>query len=227
MDKCGVQCQQLNKDSLCNSTSLRKNDIAANLREHRKEICDAITSIDSELVGLLVQKGIVANESELVSIETQQKRVDFVLERVETRRGDAFNDLLWCLDQTGKSDIGHRYAAALLRRECSLVMLSEILTSMKLQQRYQEPEVMEMTRSLQVKHLVPYLMKNKLVAENEAEQFTQMTQKKGVLKLLRIIKQKGPLAHLYLTKALIDGMGENKALHEDILTKIQLLPKRN
>jgi hypothetical protein len=49
-------------------------------------------------------------------------------------------------------------------------MLGDILTSMKLRQRYQEPKVMKLTRSLQVKQLIPYLMKNQLVTENEVEE---------------------------------------------------------
>jgi hypothetical protein len=151
------------------------------------------------------------------SQQKARKGVDYVLERVETRGGEAFNDLLWCLDQTGKSNIGHRYAAALLRKEYSLDMLRDILTSMKLRQRYQEPKVMKLTRTLQVEYLVPYLMKNQLVTENEVEELlTQPTQKKGALKLLRMVKEKGPLAHLYLTKALIDAKEEND-LHKDIL----------
>ena len=217
MDIRGAQCHQIDK---YNPTNPCKSDIASNLRDCRKEICDAISSIDPELAGLLVRKGIATNESELES-KPQQKRLDFVLERVESQGTNAFSDLLWCLDQTGKSNIGHRYAAALLRKECSLIMLSEILTSTKLKQRYQQPEVMEMMRGLQVKHLEPYLIKNKLVTESEVEQLTQTTQKRGALKLLWMLKQKGPLAHLYLTKALIDARGKNP-LHEDILEKVLL-----
>ena len=159
MDIHGGQCHQFSGDCSCNATSLCKNDIAANLTDYRKEICGAIRSVDPELAGLLVQKGIITNESELAS-KPQQKGVDFIIERVKTRGGEAFSDLLWCLDQTGKSNIGHRYAAALLRKECSLEMLGEILASVKLQQRYEEQKVKELTRSLQVNHLVPYLMKH-------------------------------------------------------------------
>lgn len=222
IDLRGAECRSLNEDPLYYSqtTDPCQSDIADNLKDCRPEIRGAISSIDPELAGLLVQKGIVTNESELES-KPQQKRVDFVLERVETRGGDTFNDLLWCLDQTGKSNIGHRYAAALLRKQCSLIMLSEILTSTKLQRRYQEPEIMELTRSLQVKHLVPFLIKNKLVVENEVEQLTQLTQRKSALKLIWMLKHKGPLSHLYLTKALIDAKDENP-LHEEILRGILL-----
>ena len=158
MDICGAHCHQLDEVSLHNSsTTPCKIGIAGNLRDHRKEICGAISSIDPELAGLLVQKGIIMNETELES-KPQQKGVDFILERVETQGGSAFCDLLWCLDQTGKANIGHRYTAALLRNEYSLEMLSEILTSTELQQRYQEPQVMTLTRGLQVKDLVPYLV---------------------------------------------------------------------
>jgi hypothetical protein len=216
----GAQCHQLNEDS----TNPCKNDIAANLRDYREEICGAIGSVDPELAGLLVQKGtITTDESELVSKSQQKARkgVDYVLERVETRGGEAFNDLLWCLDQTGKSNIGHRYAAALLRKECSLDMLRDILTSTKLRQKYQEPKVMKLTRSLQVKQLIPYLMKNQLVTENEVEELTHLTRMKGVLRLLRMLDQKGPLAHLYLTMALIDAK-DNSHLHEEILKETLL-----
>ena len=207
MDIHGGQCHQFSGDCSCNAKNPCKNDIAANLKDYRDKIRDAIRSIDPELAGLLVQKGIITNESEAASKSQEKARngVDFVLERVQTRGSEAFSDLLWCLDQTGKSNIGHRYAAALLRKKCSLEMLGEILASAKLQQRYQEPKVMKLTRSLQVNHLVPYLMKHELVTENEVEELTQLTQKKGALRLLRMLEQKGPLAHLYLTKALIDA----------------------
>ena len=217
MDVCGAQCNYNDEPTLNNSTSTCKTDLAANLRDYWKEICGAISLIDPELAGLLVHKGILTNESEFES----KKRVESVLKRVETQGTNAFSDLLWCLDQTGKSNIGHRYAAALLRKECSLIMLSEILTSTELQQKYQEPEVMEMTRCLEVKHLVPSLIKNKLITENEVEQLTRTTQKKGALKLLWMLSQKGPLAHLYLTKALIDAKGKNP-LHGEILKKVLL-----
>ena len=219
----GGQCHQFCEDYSCNATNPCKNDIAANLRDYREEICGAIRSVDLELAGLLVQKGIITNESEPASKSQEKARngVEFVLERVESRGGETFSDFLWCLDQTGKSNIGHRYAAALLRKECSLEMLGEILASAKLQQRYQEPKVMNLTRSLQVNHLVPYLMKHKLVTESEVEELTQLTQKRGVLRLLRMLEQKGPLAHLYLTKALIDAKN-NSNLHEDILKETLL-----
>lgn len=221
MDIRGAHCHQVDELTLYNSTNPSKSDLAANLRDYRKEICGAISSIDPELAGFLIQKQIVINESELES-KPQQKRVDFILDRVETRGGEAFNDLLWCLDQTGKSNVGHRYAAALLRNEYSLAMLSEILTSTVLQRRYQDEKVMIMTRSLHVQALVPYLIKNKLTTDDaEVEQLTRTTQQKGALKLLRMLKQKGPLAHLYLTKALIDAKDENP-LHQDILRKILL-----
>ena len=220
MEVHGGQCHQFNGDCSCNAINPCKNDIAANLKDYRDKICDAIRSIDPELAGLLVQKGIITNESELVS-KPQRKGVDFIIERVKTRGSEAFSDLLWCLDQTGKSNIGHRFAAALLRKECSLEMLGEILASVKLQQRYQEQKVKELTRSLQVNHLVPYLMKHELVTENEVEELTQLTQKKGALRLLRMLEQKGPLAHLYLTKALVDAK-DNSNLHEDILKETLL-----
>ena len=218
---------QFSGDCSYNATNPYKNDIAANLRDYREEICDAIRSVDPELAGLLVQKGIITNESELEPASKSQEKarngVDFVLERVESRGGEAFSDLLWCLDQTGKSNIGHRYAAALLRKECSLEMLGDILASAKLQQRYQEPKVMKLTRSLQVNHLVPYLMKHKLVTENEVEELTQLTQMRAVLRLLKMLKQKGPLAHLYLTKALIDAkLTDKNHLYEEILEETLL-----
>lgn len=219
MDVRGTHCHQLDKDSLYNSTTPRKGDIAGNLRDYREEICGAISSIDQELAGLLIQKGIVINESELES-KPQKEGVEFVLERVETQGGEAFCDLLWCLDQTGKSNVGHRYAAAVLRNKYSLDMLSEIFTSMELQRRYQDFKVMRLTRGLCVQTLVPYLMKNKLITDDkEVEQLTQITQQKGALKLLRMLKQKGPLAHLYLTKALIEAKGKSP-LHEEILEKV-------
>ena len=115
----------------------------------------------------------------------------------------------------------HRYAAALLRMEYSLDMLGDILASAKLRHRYQQPKMMKLTRKLQVNHLVPYLMEYELVTESEMEELTQLTQKKAVLRLLRMLKQKGPLAHLYLTKALIDAK-DNSNLHEDILKEILL-----
>ena len=220
MDIRGAQRHQVDEPTLYNSTSPCKSDIAANLRDFRKEICDAISSIDQELAGLLIQKGIVVNESELES-KPQQKRVDFVIERVETRGGEAFNDLLWCLDQTGKSNIGHRYATALLRNEYSLDMLIEILTSSVLQQRYQELEVMKLTRCLRAQALIPYLIKNQLTTDTEAEELTRTTQKKGAVKLLGMLQQKGPLAHLYLTMALIDAKSESP-LHGEILEKVLL-----
>ena len=151
----------------------------------------------------------------------QQNAVDFVLERVASRGDKVFLDLLWCLDQTGKSNIGHRYAAALLRNEYSLEMISEILTSTVLQRRYQELEVRIMTRDLHVQALSPYLIKNKLLTETEVEQLTQLTQRKGALKLLNMMQCKGPLAHLYLTMALVDAKDKNP-LHKDILAKVLL-----
>ena len=195
-------------------------DVAANLRDHRKEICDAIGSIDQELVELLRQKGILNNKTEIEGVP-QQNVVDFVLERVESHGDKAFSDLLWCLDQTGKSNIGHRYAAALLRNEYSLEMISEVLTSTVLQRRYQELEVRKMTRDLRVQTLSPYLIKNKLLTETEVEQLTQLTQRKGALKLLNMMQCKGPLAHLYLTMALVDAKDKNP-LHKDILAKVLL-----
>ena len=88
MDIRGAQCHY--------SSSPCKNDIAANLRDYRDEICDAIRSVDPELAGLLVQKGIITNESELESASKSREArngVDFVLERVESRSGEAFSGI--------------------------------------------------------------------------------------------------------------------------------------
>ena len=72
------------------STNLCKNDIVTNLRDYQEDICDAICSVDPELAGLLVQKGIITNESELEpaskSQEKAQNGVNF--ERVESRSGE-------------------------------------------------------------------------------------------------------------------------------------------
>ena len=90
-----------------------------------------------------------------------------------------------------------------------------------LQRRYQELEVRIMMRDLRVQTLSPYLIKNKLLTETEVEQLTQLTQQKGALKLLKMMQCKGPLAHLYLTMALVDAKDENP-LHKDILAKVLL-----
>ena len=193
-------------------------DIATNLEDHRKEVCDAIGSIDQELATLLKQKRIITDESDLDS-ESQQKDVAFVLEKVESRGGEAFFDLLWCLDQTGRANIGHRYATALLRDEYSLDMLSEIITSTVLQQRYQESEVRKKTWKLSLKDLVPHLIANQFITNAEAEKLSEETQLKGVSKLMGMLKRKGPLSHLYLTMALI-GAKQANPLHKEILEKV-------
>ena len=181
---------------------------------HRRDISAAINPI--ELGEFLKQKGIV--EDSEISKLSQKEGVEFVLRRVEERGGEALVDFLWCLEQSDYHH-GHKYVVKVLTKtDYDLEILGDIITSNVLKHKCQELGVKKkMTRGVDVRTILAQLLQKGLLTDNERDELMKPnTRQKRFLKLERILANKGPLAYLHFTEALIDTKEDNP-LHKELL----------
>ena len=190
-------------------------------KDYRNEISASINTADIDQQ--LRDKGLIGESINCYRPRTLQENAEIVLRNVEERGEEALADLLWCLEQTSDGHIGHRYAMDVLTNKMyDLETLADITTSCVLKRRYRKIDTKRlMVEGLDVRSLLPQLIQKGLLTDREADEIQsgRLTRKRLVIKLEGILANKGPLAHLYFTEALIEAKN-NSCLYQDIFNHI-------
>ena len=107
---------------------------------------------------------------------------------------------------------------ALTKTDYDLETLGDIITSNFLKYKCQELGMKKkMTHGLDVFAILAQLLQKGLLTDNEWNELMKPnTRQKRFLKLEHILANKGPLAYLHFTEALIDTKEDNP-LHEELL----------
>ena len=187
-----------------------------------QDIAAAINPV--ELSDLLRVKGLITeSESNQYRNCLPIEYAEYVLKRVLEQGGTALSDFIWCLEQSGESHLGHKYAMEVLHHTSyDVETLSAIMTSTVLKQRFQDPKygLTRKTRDIDVLSIFPYLLQKGLITDKEQDELQNrsITRRRRFVKLERMLENKGPLAYLYFTEVLIESMWENPDLHKEILS---------
>ena len=188
--------------------------------DYRKEISASINV--AEIDRQLKSRGLLGEDTNRPT--TSRTGVEFVLKNVEERGDEALADLVWCLEQTSDSHLGHQYAVDVLtNKEYDLETLADIGTASLLKRKYQKLSIKsKMAEGLDVVSLLPHLIQKGILTDKEIDELEsgKITRKKKVIKLERILANKGPLAYLYFTQVLIESRGENCHLYQEIFDLI-------
>ncbi len=177
--------------------------LAENTHKHQNSILDALDPSTSRLFKLLYKYKI--DEKFRGQHLSRHKKAKKLLKKVQKLK--IYPELLQCLEEDNEH-MGHEYLACLLRGEeyggPEVIKQSKILCE----------RLVEKATALDVKELQPYLIQNKLITIDEAEELSRHTKQNQANLLLTILKTKGPTAHYILTHQCL----AKEPFHKDLYT---------
>lgn len=163
------------------------------LHERRSEITGSINP--DELWPLMCAVGLVKPNQygDFRAKRCRDSQIEFLLEAVEKKGGDAYSDFLRCLEKENEH-LGHAFVASLLKGLpfASKTDTTESAILKRKLQRYM-PAMMDIDTDA----LVPFLMQKHLLTSAETETLLNklLTSREKINTLLSLLETKGPTAH--------------------------------